>query len=212
MNLIKILPEVVYPYSIAEMRRDYANTAFPATITSAELPDEVKEVLPGVYPIFDKDTHYIVETYAEDGGVYSQVYSIEEYSQEVLDSRLNDAKVEVVENINKHRDTLEQTIFVWNNKPFDSDPISTARILVSVKAAELDPSGFSTTWVLADNTTTPLTGEEMIEVLQAFYAFGKQLHEHAGLLKYQVYTAQDFATLRSIDIYNGWPDPWNLNT
>lgn len=212
MKLIKILPEVVYPYSIAEMRRDYATTAFPANITPAELPDEVKELLEGTPPDFDKDTKYLSKSWTEDGGVYSETYIVEEYSQEVLDSRLNDAKTEIIENINKHRDTLEQTIFVWDNKPFDSDPVSTARILVSVKAAELDPNGFSTTWVLADNTTTPLTGEEMIDVLQAFYAFGKQLHEHAGLLKYQVYAAEDFVTLRSIDITSGWPDPWNLNT
>tara|TARA_B100001105_G_scaffold253662_1_gene247666 strand:- start:177 stop:806 length:630 start_codon:yes stop_codon:yes gene_type:complete len=80
--------------------------------------------------------------------------------------------------LKQQREVREYGGFVWDGSAFDSDPESRARIMGAVQLAVLaaaEGQPFERTWVLADDTTRVLSGDDMVAV-------GLALGLHVGRL------------------------------
>lgn len=65
------------------------------------------------------------------------------------------------------RSAREYGGFEWDGSAFDSDPESRSRIMGAVQLAEIAMTAgeaFERTWILSDNTTRVLSGDDMIQV------------------------------------------------
>ena len=89
--------------------------------------------------------------------------------------------------IKQQREAREYGGFTWDGSVFDSDPESQRRIQGAVQLAVMAAAtgqAFEITWVLADNTTRALTGDDMVAVgaalgahVGAVFALGVELRQ-----------------------------------
>lgn len=104
--------------------------------------------------------------------------------------------------LKQQREVREYGGFVWDGSAFDSDPESRARIMGAVQLAVLaaaEGQAFERTWVLADNSTRVLSGEDMVAV-------GLALGLHVGRLFDQgVQVRAQLATSTEPETIN-WPE------
>lgn len=105
--------------------------------------------------------------------------------------------------LKQQREVREYGGFVWDGSTFDSDPNSRARIMGAVQLAVLaaaEGQPFERTWVLADNSTRVLSGDDMVAV-------GLALGLHVGQLFDQGVQVREQLAVSDQPEAILWPDP-----
>lgn len=124
-------------------------------------------------------------------------------NQEKLDKIVQEKLIEV----NSLRDVYEVKPFLYNDKLFDADHLSTQRIANTAISASLAISTntpFNISWACADNTVMELDAVGMLSLQAALTQQVATIHYYARDLKEQVRTAT-LDTINSIDVVTGWP-------
>lgn len=96
--------------------------------------------------------------------------------------------------IKQQREAREYGGFDWDGSRFDSDPESQRRIQGAVQLAVMASENgqtFEITWVLADNTTRVLTGDDMVAVGAALGAHVSAVFAQGVDLRQQIAVAAD---------------------
>ena len=88
--------------------------------------------------------------------------------------------------------------FTWNGYVFDSTPEARTNISGTAQLAALNPAEFSTNWTIADNSTVPLDGFQMIEVGKALGAHVLGAHTKSVALREQIYNTTSKEEVESI--------------
>lgn len=91
--------------------------------------------------------------------------------------------------IKQQREAREYGGFDWDGSSFDSDPESQRRIQGAVQLAVMAAATgqpFEITWVLADNTTRVLTGDDMVAVGAALGAHVSAVFAQGVLLRQDI--------------------------
>ncbi|OZA06754.1 MAG: hypothetical protein B7X95_01370 [Methylophilaceae bacterium 17-44-8] len=99
---------------------------------------------------------------------------------------LEQVKNDKREQINSHRDNLEQSGFPYQDKIIDSNPVSVQRITVAVQAAQAAIGAgqpFAITWTCQDNSILNLDAVGMMGMPVALAMFANNLHETARAKK-----------------------------
>lgn len=102
---------------------------------------------------------------------------------------LADLKAERWAAIKVARDAAEFGGFTWDGSAFDSDLTSQSRIQGAVQLSNLDPTGFSLVWTLADNSTRTLNAVQMQQVGVALAQHVDTQHTKARTLRAQIEAA-----------------------
>lgn len=109
------------------------------------------------------------------------------------------------EAINARRDELETSGFYYQDKLFQSDERSAARIANAALTASLLGGAFLVEWAAADNSTVQLDAAGMLSLQAAMTQHAAALHYRARTLKASVEAAATDSELAAIDINAGWP-------
>lgn len=100
--------------------------------------------------------------------------------------------------IKEERTRARDSGFTWNGYVFDSNPEARTNISDTAQLAALNPAEFSTNWTIADNSTVPLDGFQMIEVGKALGAHVLGTHTKSVALREQIYNATSKEEVESI--------------
>ncbi|WP_052736114.1 DUF4376 domain-containing protein [Aquincola tertiaricarbonis] len=100
--------------------------------------------------------------------------------------------------LKQQRESREYGGFTWDGSAFDSDPESRNRIMGAVQLAVLAAANdqpFERTWVLADNSTRVLDGNDMIAVGIALGAYVGELFDQGVALREALATSTEPETI-----------------
>lgn len=154
----------VYPYTLSQLYRDHANTSFPSPISTSTLLDYgVVEVVTTPPPPYDPSTQKLSEADpVYEYGKWNQVWEVVALTAEELNRNLADQRM---------RSQMDRMIQIDNivvttstGKQFDGDEVSQQRMARALLAMQLAQVG-STQWVLADNTISEVTCDDLGEAL-----------------------------------------------
>lgn len=96
---------------------------------------------------------------------------------------IKDAKWEAMK---AARDAAEKSTFVWNGHIVDADMARLNGAATSVMIAQAQGYGYSDTWTLADNSTLPVTGSDILEMGLALAAHVSACHARGRALRQQI--------------------------
>jgi len=118
-----------------------------------------------------------------------------------LDLRtLEQVKADQWETVKAARDAALNGTFNWNGMVFDADEVSQQRIQGAVQLATLaasDPT-FTIGWTLHDNTTSTLSGTDLINVGKALGTFVQTIFAKGVSLRAQINAATTAADVKAI--------------
>lgn len=94
-----------------------------------------------------------------------------------------DAKWEAIK---AARNAAEKSTFVWNGHIVDADMARLNGAATSVMIAQAQGYGYSDTWTLADNSTLPVSGADILEMGLALAAHVSACHARGRALRQQI--------------------------
>ena len=119
-----------------------------------------------------------------------------------LDPRtLDDMKIIKWAQVKAARASAEFGGFTWDGSRFDSDPVSTNRIMGAFAlalAAQISGQPFALVWTLADNTTRTLSAADLIAVGVALGTQVGNAHANATARRHQIDVATTAAAIEGV--------------
>ena len=102
---------------------------------------------------------------------------------------LDDLKAEKWESLKAERSKAEGGTFVWNGHTIDADMARLNGAATSVMIAQAAGQSYSDVWTLADNSTMPVTGSDILSMGLALAAHVSACHARGRLLRQQIENA-----------------------
>lgn len=127
----------------------------------------------------------------EDKGEYYEVVAIPEPS-------LDEVKTAKIAELKMIRDKKELEPVVYNGSSFDFDSKSYERITAAIYALDLQGTGATINWTLADNSVASVTANNLQGVIAAAAVRSNALHTVYRGLKEQVQAAETVEAVNTI--------------
>lgn len=131
----------------------------------------------------------------EDKGEYYEVVEIPPPS-------LEEAKTAKINELKAVRDAKEMEPVLYAEHKFDFDSKSYERITAAIYALDMQGDTSTINWTLADNSSTPVTANDLRGVIAAAAVRSDALHTAYRALKAQVQAAETVADVNNIM----WPE------
>lgn len=97
------------------------------------------------------------------------------------------------------RDAEEIEVINCDGNLYDFDDKSRMRLEVALKALQLQGASATVDWTMADNSTTTITANDILQVFAAAAVRSNELHVKYRTLKEQVSVAEDKAAVEAIN-------------
>ena len=115
---------------------------------------------------------------------------------------LDDVKAQKINELKAVRDAKEMEPVLYTEHKFDFDSKSYERITAAIYALDMQGATSTINWTLADNSSTPVTANDLRGVIAAAAVRSDALHTAYRALKSQVQAAETVADVKNIV----WPE------